>query len=602
MDRRDFLRAACAAALATSAMPAALAAHGRADPYARLLDAALARSPENATSLGLDGGARAALKHRLDDRSPANKFSFYQALIDAAPDLRAAAASGPRDAIFRASMLWFADSIGQFRAFPYGSIDGYAYPCPYPVSQLTGAYHSVPDFLDTQHTVATRADAEAYLDRLAAFPGAIDQDTANVRADAARGATPPAVILDRAIAQLDAFRDSQRGADAGLVTSLVRRTAAKHLAGPWQTRAQALVDGPVARAVERQRSLLEELRRTARDPVGVDRLPHGDEFYAACLRHHTSTSLTPDAAHALGLEQVAALQSQARAVLDAADVRQGSVAEGIRQLWSDPKYLFPNDDAGRAALLAFISERVRDMTGRLPQAFSHLPRTPLEVRRVPPAIELGSPGAYAQSGSLDGSRPGGIYFNLRDTANWARWAIPTTAYHEGVPGHHLQGSIANEATDIPTLCKLLSANAYQEGWALYAEQLADELGAYASEPLGRLGMLQGSLFRACRIVVDTGMHARGWSREQAIRYLVENAGSTPDDARREIERYVSWPGQACGYKIGHLEIVRLREHARGRLGARFDLKGFHDAVLSQGSLPLEVLGRAVDAWVATAAT
>jgi uncharacterized protein (DUF885 family) len=266
---------------------------------------------------------------------------------------------------------------------------------------------------------------------------------------------------------------------------------------------------------------------------------------------------------------------------------------------TDPEYLWPNDAAGRAAMIAYISDRVREMTQRLPRAFSHLPRTPLEVRRVPEATELGSPGAYSSPGSLDGQRPGAIYFNLHDTANWPRWTVATTVYHEGVPGHLLQGSIANEASDIPVLFKLLNSNAYTEGWALYAEQLADELGAYEKEPLGRLGMLQGSLFRACRIVVDTGMHARGWSREQAIAYLIENAGSTPDDARREIERYVSWPGQACGYKIGHLEVLRLREDARKRLAGRFDLKKFHDVVLSYGSLPLAVLTRALDEWIET---
>jgi uncharacterized protein (DUF885 family) len=286
-------------------------------------------------------------------------------------------------------------------------------------------------------------------------------------------------------------------------------------------------------------------------------------------------------------------------VLDDAGVRGGAVPAAIRLLMSDPKYLYSNDDAGRAALLAYISALTKDMGERLPRLFSRLPRTPLEVRRVPPAIELGAPGAYSQSGSLDGTRPGGIYFNLHDTANWPKWTVATTAYHEGVPGHHLQGSIANEATDIPTLFKLLNSNAYTEGWALYAEQLADEIGAYDAEPLGRLGMLQGSLFRACRIVVDTGIHAHGWSREQAIAYLIDQAGTAPDDARREIERYISWPGQACGYKIGHLEILRLRERAQTRLGGRFDLKGFHAAVLSYGSLPLQVLARGIDDWIAS---
>ncbi len=557
----------------------------------------LTRAPEGATALGLDRGPHAALKHLLDDRSPANRFNHYQALIDAAPTLRSNSVSGVRDAIYHATVLWFADAIGRFSAFPYGGIGGYSYPVPYAVSQLNGAYQSVPDFLDTQHTIESSQDAEAYVDRLAALGTAIRQETEQARSDAAQGAVPPAVILERTITQLKSFQAGQRGSNAGLVTSLVRRTSEKRIAGPWSQRAQRIVDGPIAAAIAQQLAVIESLRSSARAEVGVNRLPNGEAYYAACLRFHTSTALTPKDAHALGLQQVNEITEHARGILDNAGVNKGSVAAGIRSLMLDPKYLWPNDEAGRTAVLAYISGLVGQMRGRLPRAFSRLPRTPLEVRRVPPAIELGSPGAYALSGSIDGTRPGAIYFNLHDTANWPKWTVATTAYHEGVPGHHLQGSIANEATDIPTLFKLLNSNAYTEGWALYAEQLADELGAYEAEPLGRLGMLQGSLFRACRIVVDTGMHARGWSRERAIAYLMDHAGNTQDDARREIERYVSWPGQACGYKIGHLEFLRLRQRARTRLGSRFDIKAFHDAALSYGSLPLEVLSRSVDDWI-----
>lgn len=601
MDRRELLQAlgaGCFSVAVCSPRWAATAESG-ADPYAFLLERVLERTPESATTLGLDRGARASLKHRLDDRSPSSRLSFYQDLLDAAPALANHAAQGARDPIFRASVLWFADSIGRFRSFPYGGVGGYAYPVPYRVSQLSGAYQSTPDFLDSQHTIETAEDAQAYVDRLAALPRAIDQETEAARADAARGASPPRVILERTITQIKSFQAGQHGSSAGLVASLVRRTNEKKIAGDWSRRAQSLVDGPIASAIARQLAAIELMQRNARVEVGANRLPDGDAYYAACLGFHTSTKLSPEEAHSLGLAQVAEISARARTVLDEAGVRSGSVAAGIRSLMTDPKYLWPNDAAGRAAVLAYISSLVREMTLRLPQVFSHLPRTPLEVRRVPEATELGSPGAYSSPGSLDGTRPGAIYFNLHDTANWPRWTIATTAYHEGVPGHHLQGSIANEATDIPTLFKLLNSNAYTEGWALYAEQLADELGAYEKEALGRLGMLQGSLFRACRIVVDTGMHARGWSREQAITYLIENAGTTPDDARREIERYISWPGQACGYKIGHLEFIRLRDDTRKRLGGRFDLKKFHDTVLSYGSLPLAVLSNALDQWVAT---
>jgi len=598
MHRRSFL--AASASLLTAGVAQAASADTT-QLYDATLAAILTHSPETATGLGLDSGARAGLKHRLDDRSAVNRLGYFQAIVDMAPAIAAAPShAGPRDEIFRATLLWLAAATRPFTGFPYGAMSIDAYPVPYVVSQMEGAYQVLPDFLDTEHGIATRDDAEAYLDRLAAFGPAMDQQTAMVRADAARGAAPPGFLIDRAVAQLESFRSDQHGPGAGLVASLARRAAAKGIAGDWINRAQALVDGEIATAAARQIAALQVLRPGARETAGVSALPDGEAYYAACLKFHTTTALTPAEVHQLGLDEAKRVSARARAILDGHGLGALTVGESLTHLSKDPAQLFPNDEAGRAAVLAFVSVKVKDMYGRLPRAFARLPRTPLEVRRVPPAIELGAPGAYDQSGSLDGSRPGGIYFNLHDTADWPRWTIASTAYHEGVPGHHLQGSLANEATDIPTLCKSLPFNAYGEGWALYAEQLADELGAYDDDHLGRLGMLQGSLFRACRLVVDTGLHVMGWSREQAIAYLMETAGSPANDARREVERYCAWPGQACAYKIGQLEFLRLRERAKGRLGARFDIKGFHGALLGYGGMPLEVMGHAVDAWMATA--
>jgi uncharacterized protein (DUF885 family) len=596
VDRRSFLASAAAVALAPAVARAAPA--GTPGPYDGLLESVLRLSPETATSYGLDSGPRAALKHRLDDRGPAHRLNLFDAIIDAGPALAAARPpADPRAAIFRAMALSMAEMSRPFRSFPYGGVGGYGYPVANVLTQVSGAYQAAPDFLETQHTVATADDAAAYLDRLSDFARVADQETEHLRADAGRGVTPPGFLIDRTLAQLASFQAGQRGASAGLVRSLADRAAARRLAGDWAGRAQALVDGPVAAAIARQVAALQALRPHARDTAGVGALPDGQAYYAACLRFQTTTTLSPDAAHALGLEQVAAVTAETRAVLDQAGFRGGTVAEGLKAVSNDPAQLFPNDDAGRAQMLDYIRARLKDMYARLPRAFETLPKTPLEVRRVPPANQLGSPGAYSLAGSIDGARPGGIYFNQADLANWPRWDLDTTVYHEGVPGHHLAGSIANETPDIPPLFKLLNFNAYAEGWALYAEQLADELGAYDDRPLGRLGRLKGSLFRACRIVVDTGLHAKGWSRERAIAYMIDSGGSTPDDARREIERYCAWPGQACGYKIGHLEFLRLRKLARDRLGPRFDLKGFHTAVLDKGAMPLDVMGQAVDQWI-----
>lgn len=597
MDRRAFLASGVSTAALCVSSPYASAQAATADPLPAVLDAFFNLSPEQSTSAGLDTGARSALKHRLDSRDFDHRLRFYKALMDAKPALVSARqTAAPRSARFLDSALWVAEVFEGVQRHPYASVDGYFYPVTFAVTQMSGAYKDIPDFLDVQHQIAGKDDAVAYLDRLADFARVVDGETALCREQAARGAAPPDFILDRTITQLQRFQAAQSGERPGLVASLVRRTKTAGVAGDWARQAKAIVAGPLASAIARQAALIESLKAGARTTAGVGGLPEGQAFYARCLAFHTSTSLTPDAAHAIGLEQVKAISAEARAVLDRQAVTTGTVAQGIKALWRDPNFQFPDTEAGRAQVLAFIQERLDDIRARLPTAFSALPKTPLDVRRVPPEIELGAPGAYSQSGSLDGTRPGAIYFNLADTGNWPRWVTPTTVYHEGLPGHHLAASFANEAADVPTVLKLLVFNAYNEGWALYAEQLADELGVYDQAPLGRLGRLQDSLFRTCRIVVDTGLHAKGWSREQAIAYVVENAGSTPDDARREIERYCAWPGQACGYKIGHLEFLRLRSLARARLGSRFDLKAFHDTVLRNGPMPLSVLARTVKAW------
>lgn len=355
----------------------------------------------------------------------------------------------------------------------------------------------------------------------------------------------------------------------------------------------AIVDGPLAEALARQTETMKGLRTRAKPASGVDQLPDGNAYYAMCLRYHTTSATPAEEMHGIGLDQVAQVTSAADLLLRAQGHTGGTVAERITALGKDPGQLWPNTDEGRAALLQSLRDRAEEMRRRLPDYFKTLPRTPLEVRRIPVSTELSAPGAYTMPGSIDGKRPGIIYFNLHDTANWPRWSLPTTVYHEGLPGHHLQGSIANEAQDIPQLIKLLSPTAYLEGWALYAEELADEMGVYADMPLGQLGRLQASLFRACRIVVDTGIHARGWSREHAMAYLVDNAGSTRDDARREVDRYIVWPGQACAYTIGHLRFQRLRRAAKARLGARFDLKSFHETVLTAGAMPLDVMAKLV---------
>lgn len=588
-----------APSIASATVGLARAGMSRASPeptatYDALFEGALVASPETATLEGLDTDGRAALKHRLDDRSLANRLNVYSPLVTA----RASLAEQPRPSDVRErqrlqTFRWYADQAEQMRSVSGLTVNSYGYPIPYAVTQLSGAYAEVPDLLVNQHTIQTEADCEAYLDRLAALPRAIDQGSEVGRVQAANGVVPPDFICDAALAQL---RDiaAGRGRQATLVLGLTARAKTAGIGGDWERRAVALVDGPVAVALSRQITHIEALRARSQPIAGIGGRTGGDHLYAVALAFHTSRAMTPDEVHKVGLKQVALVQAEAGVLMTRLGLGGGPVVARLNALAKAPDQLFPDTDAGQTALLAFVQERLADVMRRLPQAFNRLPRTPLAIRRTPVETQHGAPLALDLPGSADGTRPGLVSINLETTANWPKWQLPTTVYHEGMPGHHLQGSLATEAGGIPGLLKILQANAYNEGWAVYAEQLADELGVYDEMPIGRLGRLQASLWRACRLVVDTGLHAFGWSRERAIAYMTDEGGLTPDNARREVDRYVVFPGQACSYKIGQLEILRQRAAARARMGVRFSLKAFHDAVLLGGDMPLAVMADLLD--------
>ncbi len=615
INRRDLIGAVIAAgALAGCAGPAALGAATPARPassnsasgatrtaaralYDRLLSAYLTDNPETATSLGLDIGERAALRGRLTESGSAQRFGFAATLAAATDDINrldVASLSG-QERTYLDVIRWFAARAGEIVRAPYGGFDGY--PVPYTLSQLTGSYQGTPDFLDSTHPVTNAADAEAWLERMGHYARNIDAEVARSEAEAAMGVVPPAYILAKAIGQTDAAL-GVRGAANGMSATLARKAAAAGLTGDWGGRAAALVDGPIAAALQRQRSHLARLQPTAVQDAGVSRLPGGAEFYQSALAYHTSTRLTATEAHARGLEEVRDYEGRLDPLLRAAGLTTGSVGERLRALNARPDQLWPNTDEGRAAILAFCNQRNDAMRPLLARVFNNPPAAALDIRRVPPAIEVGAPRGYAQRGSLDGSRPGAFYINLRDTTIWPRYSVPTFVYHEGVPGHVFQGAFLLAAGGTPVLHRTLGIAAYGEGWGLYAEQVADELGAYADEPLGRIGYLQAALYRAVRIVVDTGMHALGWSRERAIRMMAEVAGLPAPAAESEIDRYIVWPAQATSYKLGHSEIVRARSAAQATMGSRFDIKGFHDVVLKSGSQPLELLAANVAAWAA----
>ena len=292
----------------------------------------------------------------------------------------------------------------------------------------------------------------------------------------------------------------------------------------------------------------------------------------------------------MGLAQVAELSAQLDKILQGAGYTQGTVGERLAALNTSPAQLYANTDPGRAELIASLNEDVKAMYAKLPQAFATLPTQPLEIRRVPPEIQDGASNGYYRRAALDGSRPAIYFINLKDTGDWPKYSLPSLTYHEGVPGHHLQISIAQESKDIPTLRKLGFFSAYSEGWALYSEQLADELGGYTG--IEKAGYLQSFLFRAARLVIDTGLHAKRWTREQGTDYMVQTTGFARPRSQREVERYCTMIGQACSYKVGHTAWARARAEAQKALGAKFDVRQFHE-VLREGSMPLSILERRI---------
>lgn len=607
IDRRRLLLSAVAGVALAGPAGAALArvAAPGSDPAeaARLngiLDAMfaiiLAKSAMAATYMGLDKGPNAGAKARLDMLTPtdiAEREAFSREYTDKLKAVDASKLAG-MDAVNLATVLYDGETtnigLDNFRFGNTGS------PNPYRISQLGGSYRDIPDFLDTMHSIETPADAEAYLSRLDAFGDLLDQETALVTEDFAKGIVPPDFVIDRTLTQMNAGIEAAP-AESGLVTSLTRRAAGAGVDGDWAARATAIVSDKVYPALRRQIALFEGARPTARHDAGVWALPHAEGYYEYGIRNYTTTRLTGAEVHELGLTQVAEISAAADAILKAEGMTEGTVGTRMAAMMKDPRFIYPNTDAGKQQLLDELNVQMAAMQARLPDYFGILPKASVDIRRVPPAIEAGAPGGYYQGPSLDGSRPGAYYINLRDTAEWPKWTLPTLTYHEAIPGHHLQITLSTEAQGIPTIRKLIGFSAYSEGWALYSEQLADEMGVYANDPWGRLGYLQSLLFRATRLVVDSGLHHNRWSREQAIQYMVATLGDQESSVTTEVERYCVWPGQASSYKVGHTEWVRLREDAKAQLGDRFDIKSFHDTALASGGMPLEVLKTVVGAWV-----
>ncbi len=574
--------------------------------FTKLLDSfaeeILRLSPTTATSLGLDKGERAGLKSQLDNLSRAGDAAWagqVKSMLKRLSGVERAKLGA--DAQIRYDTIRYAANEGlEGLRFSYGgAAAGFnGGTSPFPVTQQDGAVLRMPEFLHSQHQIADAADAEAYLERVTGMARMLDQESARIADQASRGILPPNFIARTALGQMQDYR-KVAVAQQKLVTSLTERTQKLGLAGDWNARVTALVETQVYPALERQIATYTKATAKATDVAGVHRLPDGAAYYEWALHLGTSTNLSPREVHAVGLEQNKMLQSRIDAILKAQGISQGTVGARLLALSKDPKRFYADNDKGRDELIAYCNDRIDAVRALMPKISNMNLKAPLEVRRVPVDIEAGAPLGYMNFASLDGSRPAIYYINLKSTTLWPKSEIATLTAHEGLPGHAWQGAyLAEHHDELPLMSSLVGFNAFIEGWALYAEQLVDEFGLYVNDPFSQIGYLQAQQFRACRLVVDTGMHAMKWTREQAIRFLVESTGRGEQAMTSEIDRYTVSPGQACGYKVGHNEILRQRERAKAALGARFDLPGFNDALVQSCGVPLTVLPTVIDRYIA----
>ncbi len=604
INRREFIQRVMSTtsglALAAAGLPRLVKAEEGASvsPLSALLDQFfiedLKRNPERATVLGLDKGELADLRTKLTDHSPAGVAAAKAATADQLQRLKKIDRAGLSnlDSVNYDCVAYVLEQRDRInKRFDFGAPWERS---PYVVSQLTGSYQSIPTFLDTKHRLDGPADVDSYLARMEAFATALHDDSEALNRDVGRGIVPPDFILDTTLTQLEKLEtDSDSSV---LLQSLHRR--AKPLSQAQLDSARKIYNTKITPALEALWGTVKMARGKARHDAGIWHIKDGADWYAEYLQVNTTTRMTPDEIHKMGLDQAAELSAKIDTILKGQGLTQGSVGARIKALYTDAT-LYPNDDAGRQQLVADLQARLDAVVGKLPAYFHELPRAKAVVDRVPTMIEDGAPLAYYQVAALDGSRPATIYFNLKDTHEWPKWALPSTLYHEGMPGHHMQVGLAQEVAGLPRYRANMFFSGYGEGWALYAEQLADEMGVYENDPLGRVGYMKEMMFRAGRLVIDTGMHAKRWSREKAVSYMVDLLGDAPSATTREVDRYCTWPGQACSYKIGHAIWVRLRGEAQATLGDKFDIKDFHHAGLAAGAMPLDVLSRVIGDYVSS---
>ena len=542
------------------------------------------------TPLDFHSGKLADYTKEEEERSIAKLRNAREGLDDYGPD----GLSGQELLTWKIAAWFFDDQLRQAELRYSG----------YRVNQISGVTVNMPQFLTDTHVIKNKKSVRRYLSRLAEFGRVLRETHERVTDDRANGVIPPDFVIEKALVGMNKFIEGG-AAENPLVTTLGPKLEA--LDGLDETTADQLVDEAVQLVAtevipgyQAMISLFESMLPEATHDAGIWRLPNGDAIYATKLQSNTTTQYSPDEIHATGLAEVDRIEGEMLDILDSQGIAGGSFAERVRIVMEDPAHQFPNTDEGRADMIAYLEDFDRRVMAIAADYFITIPPQPLEIVRVPEYSQDSSPGGYYNGPALDGSRPGRFYINQKQTADNPRWTLPTLMIHEGSPGHHFQISTSQLIEGVPLLRRLSPFSAFSEGWALYSERIAKtDMGLYDNDPLGDLGRLQAEMFRAVRLVVDTGMHAKRWSREQAIEYMITKTGMTTEEVTREIERYVVWPGQATAYKTGQLALLAMREEAELELGERFDLREFHEAVLMNGAMPLDILKDNLSSWAAS---
>jgi len=557
------------------------------------------KGPELLTMLGiLEKFGLHAHNARLSDASVSNETKMYRWLKRDLAILRSYSRQhqSPGTLLSTDIMDWFLDDLARTEKFRFHD---------YPLNQMFGVQSELPNFMMTMHPLVSKLEARNYIKRLNRFGVKFDQVLEGLKIREEKGILPPRFVIRRVLDEMTAFVGKPAQENPLYTVFKDKLTALKKVSpGDLESllaAAETAITQTVYPAYQRFIAYFTGLVHKATNDDGVWKLPDGDEYYAHCLRSNTTTQYTPEQVHEIGLKEVTRIEGEMLGILEKLGYKDVKNApKQLAEFGKEARFLYPNTDEGRRLVLAEYQRILDEMDAGLGPYFAVRPKAALKVERVPEFREKTSAGAYYQPAAMGGGRPGVFYANLRDMNEIQKFGMKTLSYHEGIPGHHFQIAIAQELKGVPFFRRMVPFTAYVEGWALYAEKLAREIGFYKDDPFGELGYLDSELFRAVRLVVDTGIHHKQWTRLQAIEYMEAHTASAPESIVSEIERYIVMPGQACAYKIGEIKIVELRDHARQALGDKFDLRKFHDVVLKNGNLPLNLLERVVEAYIAAA--